>query len=125
MGLGNSALDTIVHPDLHAALNRFFPACVTIQRATVTLKANGEQVHTWSDYLRDLRGNFAQRPTAERRGAVMTTVPGGWSLNLMGHYPGIEKTDRAIVDDKAFNIVDVVHDSLGQSTRLDLERTTH
>lgn len=125
MGLGSdSVLDAIVHPDRLRSLRRFFVTPVVVQRPTVTPAANGEQVTTWATVIAT-QGNMAPRPMMERRGTDKTTVPGGWSLNLKGHYPTILKTDRVLVDGVAYNIADVVHDSLGQSTRLDLERTTH
>jgi len=121
MSLGS---DAIVHPDRLRSLRRFFMTPVVIQRPTVTLAANGEQVTTWATVIAT-QGNMAQRPMMERRGTEKTTVPGGWSLNLKGHYPDVRKTDRALVGGEAYNITDVVHDSLGESTRLDLELTTH
>jgi len=126
MGLGSSSvLNTIVHPDLHRALPRFYPSEVVVQRGTVVIRPNGEQVTTWADLLTDIRGNLAQRPGMERRGGELTNVPAGWSLNLDGYYPDIAKTDRVLVDGVAYNIGDVVHDSLSGSTRLDVERTAH
>lgn len=128
MGLGSdSALDSIVHPGLHAALGRFFPTSVTIQAATVTQRPNGEQVKTWSTFLAGLRGNLARtaRANMEERGTTLTTVPAEWALNLAGYYPQITVEHRALVGGTAYNIAAVVHDSLSESTRLELERTTH
>lgn len=125
MSLGtDSVLDDIVHPDRLESIYRFFPTDVTIQRATITQRPNGEQVKTWAT-LTTAKGNLAQRPTTERRGDSLTIVPRGWALNLKGYYPTIARTDRVLIGSDAFNIVDVVHDSLSQSTRLDLEVTTH
>jgi len=128
MGLGSdSALNSIVHPGLHAALGRFFPTSVTIQAATVTQRPNGEQVKTWATFLTGLRGNLARstRTSLEQRGTTLTTVPAEWALNLAGHYPTITVEHRATVDGTAYNIAAVIHDSLSASTRLELERTAH
>lgn len=128
MGLGtDSVLDSIVHPGVHGALGRFFPTSVTIQAATVTQRPNGEQVKTWATFLPGLRGNLARtaRANMEERGTTLTTVPAEWALNLAGYYPQIMVEHRVVVGGTAYNIAAVVHDSLGQSTRLELERTTH
>lgn len=128
MGLGtDSVLDSIFHPGLHAALGRFYPSAVVIQAATVTQRPNGEQVKTWAAFLTGLRGNLARtaRANMEERGTTLTTVPAEWALNLAGYYPQITVEHRVVVGGTAYNIAAVVHDSLGQSTRLELERTTH
>jgi hypothetical protein len=126
MGLGSeSVLNSIVHPSLHAALPKFYPTVAAIQAATVTQKANGEEVMTWATFLRDLTGNMAQRFASETRGGAMTRVPIGWALNLAGHYPTITVQHRAVIDGVDYNITAITHDSLSASTRLELERTVH
>lgn len=132
MGLGsNSALSSIVHPGLHAALEKFYPTDVVVERAVVELRPNGEQVVAWEPWLMGLWGNLARAPRAnlERRGAEQTTTTAEWSLNLAGWYPQITVEQRVVVtvDGQAevWNIQAVVHDSLSESTRLDVERTVH
>lgn len=128
MGLGtDSVLDSIFHPGLRGALGRFFPTSVTIQAATVTQRPNGEQVKTWATFLTGLRGNLARstRANVEQRGTTLTVVPAAWALNLAGYYPQITVEHRVLVGGTAYNIAAVVHDSLSESTRLELERTTH
>lgn len=132
MGLGtDSALDSIVHPGLHAALPQFYPTSVVIQAATLTQRPNGEPVETWGPFLMGLTGNLARstRTNLEQRGTTQTTVPAEWVLNLAGWYPLITVAHRAVVtvngQAEIFNIAAVVHDSVGESTRLELERTEH
>lgn len=125
MGLGSdSALDSVVHEGLHAALGKFFPSLVEIQAATVTQRPNGERVESWATaWVR--YGNFAQLTATEVRDGVMTRVPAGYALNLAGYYPEITNAHRVVVDYETFNIAAVVHDSVAGSTRLSLERVEH
>ena len=132
MGLGSaSALDTIVHEGLHATLGRFFPAAVVIQQAAITRRPNGEQVETWGTFLSGLYGNLARttKDGGERRGETNTTAMAVLALNLRGHYPTITIEHRALVTiggtATVYNITAVVHDSLSESTRLELERVDH
>lgn len=127
MGLGSSsALDSIVHDGLHAALPKVYPTLVEIQAATYTQRPNGERVETWVTVV-VAYGNLAKaaRNDLEVRTGEMTQVPLGWKLNLAGHYPQISIEHRAYINGEFWNISAVVHDSLGASTRLDLERTEH
>lgn len=127
MGLGtDSALDSIVHAGLHAALPRFYPTMVEIQAATETRRPNGEIVETWATVI-VAYGNVARAPRAllERRTGEMTQVPVGWVANLDGHFPAITVAHRAYIENEAWNIAAVAHDSLAESTRLELERVEH
>ena len=135
-GLGSGGvLDTIMHPELLASLNRFYPATATIQAATETRRPNGEIVNTWtavSSALTDITGILASASAAEKRGVVLTVQSATHVLDLQGHYPAILETQRALVVTAvsggltvAFNIVAVKHDSQSQQTRLELEEVSH
>ncbi len=128
MGLGtDSVLDSVIHPGLHAALPRFYPTLATIQEATQTRRPNGEIVETWATVV-VVTGNLARAPQAdgEVRGGTQTIVPAEWVLNLTGYYPEIEVEQRATTaDGTAYNILAVIHDSLSESTKLELERVVH
>ncbi len=128
MGLGaDSVLDGIVHSEMHGALSKLYPTAVTIQAATITQRPNGEQVEAWATFLGGLTGNLARPAQAkmERRGGTMTTATAEWSLNLSGYYPTITVEHRVLIGEVAYNIAAAVHDSMGASTRLELERTVH
>jgi hypothetical protein len=133
MGLGaGSVLDSVVHPGLHAALvEKFYPTDVVVERASVVLRPNGEQVVAWEPWLLGLSGNLARAPRAnlEQRGPTQTTTGAEWSLNLAGWYPQITVEHRVVVtlngQAEMWNIRAVVHDSLSESTRLEVERTVH
>ena len=132
MGLGsNSALSSVVHPGLHAALEKFYVTDVVVERSSVVLRPNGEQVVTWEPWLMGLRGNLARAPRVnlEQRGTAQTTTAAEWSLNLAGWYPQIMVEHRVVatVNGQAeiWNIQAVAHDSLSESTRLEVERTVH
>lgn len=124
MALAGSPLERLVHPELHELLEKFYPTSVTIQTAIETQKANGEVVRTWVDWLINLTGNFAMTRGSEVRGTTMTTVLKGRALNLAGYYPEILVTHRAVVQGVPYNILSVTHDSLSESTRLDLEEVS-
>jgi hypothetical protein len=55
----------------------------------------------------------------------MTQAPGGWVANLDGYYPTITVEHQALIDNTAWNIAAVGHDSLSRSTRLELEEVEH
>jgi hypothetical protein len=129
MGLGESVLDTVVHPRMLQTLEDFYPSEVTIQaKTTLGRKPNGEEVIAWADVsgLTGLRGNLADpgRTVYERRSTDLTRTTQAPGLNLAGYYPEITVLHRAIVDGTAWNITAVHHDSLGSVTRLELERVT-
>ncbi len=134
-GLGsNGVLDTIMHPDLLASLNRFYPSVVTIEESTQTRRPNGEIVSEWTAVpnLTGLRGIFAGKNAAEKRGAALTAQTATHVLDLQGYYPDAVVTMRAMVYtavsnglSRAFNIVAVVHDSQSEQTRLELEEVSH
>lgn len=126
MGLGtDSALDTIVHAGLHAALPKFYPTVVAIQARTAVQAANGELTYTWQTFTSAM-GNFADpdRMAQEQRGADMTRITTQPALNLDGYYPTITVAHRVMVNATAYNIAGISHDSVGGSTRLQLERVT-
>lgn len=124
MGLGtDSVLDSIVHPDLHGALSKFYPTLAEIQAGAVSQRANGEQVVVWTTVI-VAYGNMT-RADAEQRGQSLTTVSAEWVLNLAGWYPAITVAHRVYLGGAIYNIAAVVHDSLSESTRLELERTVH
>ena len=128
MGLGEgSVLNGLVHPALFEALPRLYPTAVTIQAATITQRPNGEQVEAWATFLGGLTGNLARPAQAkmERRGGTMTTATAEGALNLSGYYPTITVEHRVLIGEVAYNITAAVHDSMGASTRLELERTVH
>jgi hypothetical protein len=134
-GLGsNGVLDTLIHADLLASLNRFYPAVVTIEESTPTRRPNGEPVDAWAAVpsMTGLRGIFAGKGAAEKRGATLTVQTATHVLDLQGYYPDAAVTMRATVYtavtnglSRAFNIVAVVHDSQSQQTRLELEEVNH
>ncbi len=134
-GLGsNGVLNTLIHPDLLASLARFYPSVVTIEESTQTRRPNGEIVDEWTavSNLTGLRGIFAGKAAAEKRGAALTVATATHVLDLQGYYPDIVVTHRAMVQtavsnglSRAYNIVAVVHDSQSQQTRLELEEVKH
>lgn len=134
-GLGsNGVLDTIMHPDLLASLNRFYPAVATIEESTPTRRPNGEPVDVWTAVpsMTALRGSLASKAAAEKRGAALTVATATHVLDLQGYFPDVVVTHRAMVHtavanglSRAFNIVAVVHDSQSQQTRLELEEVNH
>lgn len=127
MGLGSeSVLDGIVHVGLHGALPDFYPMVVEIQAATATRRPNGEVVETWATVI-VAHGNLARayQNDSEARSVDMTRVPTVRVLNLSGYYPEVTVEHRAYIDNLAWNISAVAHDSLGGSTRLELERVEH
>lgn len=127
MGLGtDSVLDDVVHIGLHEALPKFYPTLVEIQAATETRRPNGEVIETWVTVI-VAYGNVARAPRAllERRTGEMTQAPAGWVANLAGYFPAITVAHRAYIGNEAWNIAAVVHDSLAESTRLELERVEH
>lgn len=135
-GLGSGGvLDTIMHADLLASLDRFYPARVTIQVTTETRRPNGEAIKTWtavSFALTNLSGILASASAAEKRGVVLTVQSATHILDLQGYYPAIVETHRASVVTAvsggmtvAFNIVAVKHDSQSNQTRLELEAVNH
>lgn len=135
-GLGsNGVLDTIMHADLLASLNRFYPARLTVQANTGTRRPNGEIVEAWtavSAALTNLSGILASASAAEKRGVVLTVQSATHVLDLQGYYPAITVLHRASVATAvsggmtiAFNIVAVKHDSQSNQTRLELEQVNH
>lgn len=134
-GLGsNGVLDTIMHPDLLASLNRFYPSVATIEESTQTRRPNGEIVDEWTavSNLTGLHGIFAGKAAAEKRGAALTVATATHVLDLQGYFPDVVVTMRAMVYTAvsnglatAFNIVAVVHDSQSEQTRLELEEVNH
>ena len=112
---------------LQEALPQLYPSLVEIQGATRTRRPNGEIVETWETVV-VAWGNLARAPRAEleTRGGAMTVAPAGWVLNLAGYFPEVTGAQRALMaDGMAYNIVAVIHDSLGKSTKLEVERVTH
>lgn len=128
MGLGEgSVLGDLVHLGLHEALPQFYPTVVEIQTGTQTRRPNGEVVTTW-EMVVVATGNLARatRMELETRGGAQTVVPAGWVLNLAGYFPEVTVAQRVMTaDGQVFNITAVAHDSLGGSTRLEVERVTH
>lgn len=134
-GLGsNGVLDTLVHSDLLASLARFYPAVATIEESTPTRRPNGEPVDVWTavSNLTGLRGIFAGKGAAEKRGATLTVQTATHVLDLQGYCPDAVVTMRAMVYTavsnglaRPFNIVAVKHDSQSQQTRLELEEVNH
>ena len=134
-GLGsNGVLDTIMHPELLASLGRFYPAVATIEESIQAKRPNGEIIDVWTAVpeMTALRGSFAGKAAAEKRGAALTVATATHVLDLQGYYPDIVVTHRAMVQtavsgglSRAYNIVAVVHDSQSQQTRLELEEVNH
>jgi head-tail adaptor len=121
-------LTPIIHSRLHRELDRFYPALVTIQQPTGAQRPDGEPVDAWQDVagLVGLNGNLAARRVAELRGVEFTSERATHALNLAGNYPQIQPEWRAVVDGVTFNVAGrPQNDSLGKSTRLELEETSH
>lgn len=131
-GLGsNGVLNTIIHPEMLASLARFYPAVATIEESTQTRRPNGEIVDEWTavSNLTGLRGIFAGKAAAEKRGAALTVATATHVLDLQGYYPAIVVTNRVTAVSgsvtAAYNVVAVKHDSQSGQTRLELELVNH
>lgn len=125
MGLGtDSALNTVIHGDLHRDLPKFYVTLAEIQEATETRRPNGEISRAWATVW-VVTGNMAERSALEMRDGVMTRVTIGKAFNLAGYYSTITLAHRVVADYETYNITAVTHDSLSKSTRLELELVEH
>lgn len=125
MGLGtDSALNSLIHADLHDDLPKFYVTSGVIQAATETRRPNGEISRTWATAW-SVTGNLAERVATEMRDGVMTRVHIGKALNLAGYYSGVTLAHRVVAGGETYNITAVTHDSLSKSTRLELELVEH
>lgn len=118
---------TIVHPDILAATGRFTMRA-TIQRATVTVNATGDEVLTWADLCEDvpclvsINGPGGGTPgPGVRRGEVRRRedelVFYSYTIDLVG-VRDVTAKDRALVAGKTYEVMAVEYDSQGIMTRL-------
>lgn len=133
MGLGtNSALDSIVHPDLLASMPRVYPAVVTIQAATETQGDDYSVQQAWENVsgMIGIRGSLAAATVgalAEMKRPEFTGVEFSHVCDLTAYYPEITVSHRALIarangeTAQTFDIVGIKHDSQAESTRLELE----
>lgn len=106
-------------------LKAFYPAAVTIQAATLTRDTFGAPAETWTDVdgLDDLGGQLAPASEDKLQRLGLTVEKTTHILALRGHYPDVLPPYRAVIDDVAYEITGVRHDSQGLHTYLGLSRT--
>ena len=137
MSLGtDSVLDTLVHTSLLDSISsRVHLASVDIQVNTPTQAADGEQVDSWADHatMINIPGTLAKSGMigTEQRRLDLTVSRSTLILDLAGYYPDITDEHRVNLTTpdngrtEVWNIMQVLHDSQAQQTRLELEEVAH
>ena len=136
MSLGtDGVLDTLAHTGLLDSISRVYRATVNIQVNTPTQAADGEEVDSWSNHatMIDISGTLAKSGMVgtERRRMDLTVSRSTLILDLAGYYPDITDIMRVSLTtplsgrSEIWNIMQVLHDSQAQQTRLELEEVTH
>jgi len=119
----------IVHPGLLAGLaTNFYPSVCTIQQATMTQDAAGQETLTWAN----LSGHVglvcvfgvAKGSGREARTDQQTYVTVQRRIILPGVYTAITESMAALVDGVRYNILSVFFDSRTVQTYLDVEQVT-
>jgi hypothetical protein len=110
-------------------------ASVDIQVNTPTQAADGEEVDSWADHatMVNIPGTLAKSGMVgtERRRMDLTISRSTLILDLAGYYPNITDEHRANLTTpengrtEIWNILQVLHDSQAQQTRLELEEVAH
>lgn len=110
----------IIHPRLHAMLNKFFPELCTIQEATETQDTANQPIESWSNLAGHVnlacaisRPRGGERKTVHQIYSVATHT-----IALDGYYPAITEKMRAVVNGVSYNILLPEHDPLSASTQL-------
>ena len=136
MSLGtDSALDVLTHEDLLASIPRHYRATVNIQVNTPAQAPDGEQIDSWSNHatMVGISGTLAKSGAIgqERRRMDLTISRSTLILDLAGYYPNITDSHRINLTtplngrNEIYNIMQVLHDSQAQQTRLELEEVAH
>ena len=121
MGLGT---DSLIHQRLFPDLRGYFyPTVAQLQSKTVTHQANGELRETWTT-TRVLRGNLSASSSEVQREVELARTANMWAFLVNGPCPSVTTEHRLIIQSTVYRIEGIVHDSLGESTRIDLERVT-
>lgn len=121
MSLGTASL---VHPHLFRDLRGYFyPEVAQLQSKTVAYGANGELRETWST-VQVLRGNLAASSSEVQREAELARTANMWAFLVNGPCPSATTEHRLVIQSTVYRIEGVRHDSLGESTRIDLEKVT-
>lgn len=101
--------NTLVHPALTRSLYRHFPNRANIQDRIETADDFNQPVFNYVDnpllvaipcYIEPASGGEARQPGN-------TLVTNQWNIILAGDYPQIQKTQRIVVDDQAYDIDNV------------------
>ncbi len=110
----------IIHPRLHAMLNKFFPELCTVQAATETPDAAGQPIKGWADLAGHInlacaisRPRGGERKTVHQIYSVATHT-----IALDGYYPAITEKMRAVVNGVSYDILLPEHDGQAASTQL-------
>lgn len=125
----------IINPQWIPSLTHFFLQACTIQSPTIVRDVLGGQTLTWevknndpTTYanipcaIAERGGNrFANVSSREVRREDLAYPSATRIVQLKGHYPDITSDDRALIEDREFNIMAVEHDIFGTVTRIFLE----
>ena len=136
MSLGtDGVLDTLAHTGLLDSISRVYRATVNIQVNTPTQAADGEEIDSWANHgtMINIAGTLAKSGMVgtEKRRLDLTVSRSTLILDLAGYYPDITDIMRVSLitplsgRSETWNIMQVLHDSQAQQTRLELEEVTH
>jgi len=110
------------------ALAGFYPSAVTIQTATITQDAAGQQVLTWANLTSHVSlpcvFGVASGGGRESRTSNQTYVTDQRRIILPGAYTSIVEAMRAVVGGVNYNILSVFFDSRTKQTYLDVENVS-
>ena len=123
---------TLIHERMLAGLTDFFPSFCTIEVATSTTTDSGHVTKRWAAApdmagvsVSDIRCNVKPIRASEARTADLVVTNNGFRIGLLGFYPLITTTHRAVVDNaNIYNILGVEHDSQHLLTTLTAELVT-
>lgn len=110
----------IVHPRLHAIMNKFFPELCTIQQATETQDVANQPIENWSNLAGHVNLSCAiSRPRGgERKTTHQIYSVATHTIALDGYYPAITEKMRAVVNGVAYDILLPERDPLSAITQL-------
>ena len=108
------------------SLRRHFNSRATIQDATITYDTHNEAVTVWNDnpLLKAISCYIEPSSGGEQRQAGNTLVTNQWNIILAGNYPQINDNQQIVVDDVAYNIVNVSVEGTDTLTALVVEKVT-
>jgi len=117
-------ISQIVNPRMMRSLKFVFNSLCTIQDKITSFNSYNEEVVTFSDNQALIGIRCYREPAsgAETRTPNQTYSQSTYILALMGYYPGIGLTQRAVVNsEEIYNIQRVVHDDTKTITFLTCE----